>query len=61
MIATLYGKPDVVEALLAAGANVNARSERGWTALKETEFRQHADLAKRLREVGAIDFPDGAR
>jgi ankyrin repeat protein len=61
MIAMLYGKADVVDALLAAGANVNARSESGWTALKEAEFRQHLHLAKRLREAGAIDFPDGTR
>jgi ankyrin repeat protein len=61
MIAMFYGKADVVEALVAAGANVNARSERGWTALKEAEFRQHSHLAKRLRDAGAIDFPDGAR
>jgi Ankyrin repeats (many copies) len=33
MIAMLSGRPDVVEALIAAGADVNVRSPSGWTAL----------------------------
>lgn len=57
----LYGKADVVEALLAAAANVNARSERAWTPLQEAQFGHHALIAKRLRKAGTIDFPDGAR
>ncbi len=61
MIAMLLGKPDVIEALIAAGANVNGRSNSGWTALKEAEYRNNDAAAKRLREAGAIDFADGER
>ena len=61
MIAMLYGRADVVEALLAGGANVNARSPSGWTALKEAHFRGYREIAERLVRAGAIDYPDGSR
>lgn len=61
MIAMLYGRPDVVDSLLTGGANVNARSPKGWTALKEAQFRNHREIVARLVSAGAIDYPDGSR
>ena len=61
MIAMLYGRPDVVEALIAGGADVNVRSPSGWTALKEARMRGHSDIAARLLRAGAVDYPDGSR
>jgi uncharacterized protein len=61
MIAMLYGRRDVVEALLAGGADVNVRSPSGWTALKEAEMRGHRELVGLLLAAGAIQFPDGSR
>jgi ankyrin repeat protein len=61
MIAMLYGDPDVMEALLTSGADVNARSPAGWTALKEARFRGNRQIAERLIRAGALDYPDGSR
>ena len=61
MIAMLSGHLDVVEALLAGGADVNVRSPSGWTALKEARMRGYRDIAERLIRAGAIEYPDGTR
>ena len=42
MVASRSGSPDVVEQLLAKGANVNARGARGQTALMWAVAQQHA-------------------
>jgi ankyrin repeat protein len=59
--ASMMGNLEIVEALLAAGADVNARSFTGWTALKEAQMRGQQGVAERLTRAGAIDFTDGSR
>jgi hypothetical protein len=43
----------VVQALIAAGANVNLRSRNGYTALTWAQTRHHADVVQVLRRAGA--------
>ncbi|MDP1525061.1 MAG: ankyrin repeat domain-containing protein [Rhodocyclaceae bacterium] len=51
--ATFAGNATLVENLLAAGANPNARSTNGSTVIMMAAREGHAALAKRLLEVGA--------
>jgi uncharacterized membrane protein YphA (DoxX/SURF4 family) len=44
--------PDVVKALLAAGADANLRSRTGYTALTWALNRNHAEVARLLRRAG---------
>ena len=53
MAASRAGKPAVVEALLAKGANPNARGPRGQTALMWAVAQKHADVVKLLLAGGA--------
>jgi ankyrin repeat protein len=53
MIAARSGNPDVVEQLLAKGANANARGARGQTALMWAVSQQHPDVVKALIARGA--------
>jgi hypothetical protein len=43
----------IVQALIAAGANVNLRSRNGYTALTWAQTRHHADVIQVLRRAGA--------
>lgn len=51
--ATFAGHAELVDTLLAAGANVNARSTNGSTVVMMAAREGHAALAKRLLEAGA--------
>ena len=44
--------PDVVKALIAAGANVNLRSRNGYTALTWALARNNNDVSRLLRRAG---------
>lgn len=44
--------PEVVKALLAAGANVNLRSRSGYTALTWAQARNNAEVSRILRRAG---------
>ncbi len=56
-----YGRPAIfladchtdIEALLQAGADVNAATEDGWTALMKAAHKGHANIVKMLLEEGA--------
>ena len=53
MVAARSGNADVVEQLLAKGANVNARAARGQTALMWAVAQKHPDVVKVLLAHGA--------
>jgi ankyrin repeat protein len=55
MIAAQMGNTDVVEVLLAHGANMNVRRDDGKTALGLAKSTRHALIAQRLREAGAVE------
>jgi len=44
--------PNVVKALIAAGADVNLRSRNGYTALTWALARNHAEVSRLLRKAG---------
>jgi len=47
------GRVDVIEALLDAGAPINARDDRGYTGLILAAYNGRAELARRLIDRGA--------
>ena len=51
--AAFGGQAELVDTLLAAGADVNARSTNGSTVVMMAAREGHADLAKRLLDAGA--------
>lgn len=53
MLATLYGKIEIVRLLIKAGANVNAKNKDGSTALKWTVSNNYNEIAKLLIAAGA--------
>ena len=53
MVAARSGNPEVVEQLLAQGANMNARAARGQTALMWAVAQKHAEVVKVLLAHGA--------
>jgi ankyrin repeat protein len=46
-------KPEIIKALLAAGADVNLRSRTGYTALTWALVRNNNDVSRILRRAGA--------
>ncbi len=48
----LKANPEVVKALLAAGADVNLRSRSGYTALTWAQVRNNTEVARVLRRAG---------
>jgi ankyrin len=53
MVASRTGNPDIVEQLLAKGANVDARAARGQTALMWAVAQKHSDVVRVLLAHGA--------
>lgn len=51
--ALMGGRPGMLELLLSAGIKVDARSEKGWTALHEAAWGLHPDAVKVLLAAGA--------
>ena len=51
--ASFFGRPDVVKALLQAGADVNKADNRGWTALMKTNMHGHTATVEVLLQAGA--------
>jgi ankyrin repeat protein len=54
MVTARDGHVDVIQALLAAKADVNARNNDGWTTLKGAEFR---DNLKHKRDASVLFSP----
>jgi hypothetical protein len=48
----IKANPEVVKALIAAGANVNLRSRNGYTALTWAQVRNNAEVIRLLRRAG---------
>ena len=53
MEAARHGKTDVAQALLAAGANIEARNNDGWTALIGAARLGYVDIVQALLAAGA--------
>ena len=51
--ASLNGHVEVVEALLAKGADINAKTKIGWTALIGASLKGHVEVVKLLLAKGA--------
>jgi len=49
---SLKANPEIVKALLNAGANVNLRSRNGYTALTWAQTRHHPEIVRLLRRAG---------
>ena len=47
------GQTETVQALIAKGADVNAKEKNGWTALIRAAKKGHIDIVKALLEAGA--------
>jgi len=46
---------DMVKMLLAAGAAVNAKADKGWTALMLAKKKGFVDIVRVLIEAGAME------
>ena len=51
--AIVFGNPDVIGALVAVGANLNSRNDRGHTPLEMAISMDREDVAAALRAAGA--------
>ena len=52
-MAASNGHTDIVKIFLAEGADVNAKSKLGTTALKAAEKEGHKEIVRMLKEAGA--------
>jgi ankyrin repeat protein len=57
MYATMYGNGEVVQALQAAKADVNAKDYIGRTALMLASEAGRDEVVKLLRQAGAKEYP----
>jgi ankyrin repeat protein len=55
MFAAYNGHTDIVEALLAGGADVNAKTNGGRIALKMAEEAGHKNIIILLKQAGATE------
>ena len=53
MVATMWGHTATVQALLEAGADVNATNNEGETALAVAQNNGHTEMVEILRNAGA--------
>lgn len=53
IVASNNGHTEIVEMLLKAGANVDARNKYGYTALIEASWGSHVDIVRMLLKAGA--------
>jgi ankyrin repeat protein len=53
IMAASNGHTDTVTALIAGGADVNARSSSDWTALKFARANGHTEIVRILQQAGA--------
>ena len=53
MDAAMEGHTSTVQALLAKGADVNAKSKFGSTALRLAKEKEHKEIVRILKEAGA--------
>lgn len=57
-IASFYNSEDIIDILLEAGADLNARNNtHGWTALHAAASKGHLGIVRRLLEAGADPIP----
>jgi ankyrin repeat protein len=61
MAAAFGGSLTVVQALVAEGADVNAKSKMGVSALKNANTRGFTLVAKALEDAGAVDDSGGKK
>ncbi len=55
VVAAARGDTATVQALLDAGADVNAKDNEGWTALHEAEIGGHTEVVEILKNAGATE------
>ena len=53
MYAALFNSADIAKVLLAAGANLNVKDNRGWTARRLADRHKTPDVAELLEAAGA--------
>lgn len=57
-IASFYNSEDIIDILLEAGADLNARNNtHGWTALHAAASKGHLGIVRRLLDAGADPIP----
>lgn len=55
MLVAIQGRAEVARVLIAAGADVNARTAAGFTALQAAAKQGHAEVVELLRRAGATE------
>ena len=53
MYAVAYNNTEMVQVLLAYGADVNAQNNKGYTALMWVKKQGHKEIVRILKEAGA--------
>lgn len=54
ILASRFGSSKIVETLIKAGADVNAKNNKDWTALRRAEKHGYTETARILRHYGAV-------
>ena len=55
LLAAFYGHTDAVRVLLDGGADVNAKSKKGMTALSSAQSNGHTAVVQLLKKAGAME------